>query len=178
RTLPVLQMLDWSGPWGLTCLIALVNASLAAAIRSGHRLPAVSRQSGSDREGRRLSAVGCQSGKDDLAFTVSRQPTADSLDAWRWLAGTALLIALLSARGAWLLAQPTDAGSQGSARSGANTTLPVAVVQGDINQDTEWDARYIQRAMEAHSRLTRDAARAGARLIIGSETSLPGELRY
>ena len=178
RTLPVLQMLDWSGPWGLTFLIALVNASLAAAIRSGHRLPAVSRQSGSDREGRRLSAVGCQSGKDDLAFTVSRQPTADSLDAWRWLAGTALLIALLSARGAWLLAQPTDAGSQGSARSGANTTLPVAVVQGDINQDTEWDARYIQRAMEAHSRLTRDAARAGARLIIGSETSLPGELRY
>src|SRR5262249_54660556 len=32
RTLPVLQMLDWTGPWGLTFLIALVNASLAGMV--------------------------------------------------------------------------------------------------------------------------------------------------
>jgi apolipoprotein N-acyltransferase len=141
RMLPVLQMLDWTGPWGLTFLIALVNASLAVGVR------------------------GQGSG-------VSRWT------AVRWLAGTGLVIALLTARGAWLLAQPTHAGSQASARSGAGTTLPVAVVQGNISQDSQWDEQYVQRAMEAHSRLTLEAARAGARLVIWPETSLPGELRY
>ena len=29
RMLPVLQMLEWTGPWGLTFLIAMFNAAVA-----------------------------------------------------------------------------------------------------------------------------------------------------
>ena len=75
RTLPMLQMLDWTGPYGLTFLIALVNASLAAV------------------------ALELWSGRR-LKTSVRSSPTGG-----RWLAGAALLAALLAARGAWVLAQ-------------------------------------------------------------------------
>src|SRR5581483_10374555 len=85
-----------------------------------------------------------------------------------WLAATGLVVALLAARGAWILVAPAPADAP---------TLPVAVVQGNINQDTTWDDEYWRRALGTHIRLTLAAARAGARLIAWSETSLPGELR-
>ncbi len=131
RCLPVLQMLDWTGPWGLTFLIALVNASLAIGVR-------------------------------DQAWRAKGHPGR------RWLAGSLLCVGLLVARGAWLLAPSDPTGT---------ITLPVAVVQGNVNQDVLWDAAYVRRAMETHFRLTQRAARAGARLVIWPETSLPGELR-
>src|SRR6185437_2854833 len=86
----------------------------------------------------------------------------------RWLAGAALIIGLLAARGAWVLTRP----------EGGGPALPVAVIQGNINQDTDWNDVYIRRAMETHLRLSWAAARAGARLVVWPESSLPGELRY
>jgi apolipoprotein N-acyltransferase len=141
RTLPVLQMLDWTGPWGLTFLIALVNASVAGAV-SGQQ-SAVSRGAG-----------------------------------WRWLAGALVVVGLLTARGAWLLAAPAEGGGGRSNPGHQPETLPVAVVQGNIDQDVLWDAEFVRRALSAHARLTLAAARHGARLVVWSETSLPGELRH
>jgi apolipoprotein N-acyltransferase len=141
RTLPVLQMLDWTGPWGLSFLIALTNASLAQML------------------------------------VAPRLPTEEQLPyrraGGRWLAAAAVVVGLLTVRGAWLLAVPAGATANGKGAA----PLPVAVIQGNVDQDVVWDSDYWRRAMRAHARLTMEAARAGARLVIWSETSLPGELR-
>jgi apolipoprotein N-acyltransferase len=162
RVLPMLQMLDWTGPWGLSFLIALVNASLASVVvgqrqgslECGGLTPLSSpvRPDASQRE-RRKQASALQMGLPAAAG---------------WLIASVLVVGALTARGAWLLGRPVRANAP---------TLPVAVVQGNVDQDALWDGEYFRRAMGPHVRLTMEAARAGARLIVWSETSLPGELR-
>jgi apolipoprotein N-acyltransferase len=141
RLLPVLQMLDWTGPYGLTFLIALANAALAHWLLTRR-----------------------QPGEPEIETTRS---------GGRWLVVTALVVGLLAARGTWLLTETALAFGPGRGAP----TLPVAVVQGNVDQDVAWDGDYWRRAMSKHARLTMDAARAGARLVVWSETSLPGELR-
>src|SRR5262249_47820868 len=56
-------------------------------------------------------------------------------------------------------------------------SLTVAVLQGNVNQDVPWDARYIAATMGRYSDLTREAVRRGAQLVVWPGTSLPGGLR-
>jgi apolipoprotein N-acyltransferase len=148
RTLPVLQMLDWTGPYGLTFLIALVNAALAAVVLE--RWPRTRAE----------------------AAPLPRGRSSSFQHGWKWLAAAALIVTLLTARGSWLLTHPAGSAAR------ATAALPVAVLQGNINQDTDWNEAYVRRSMETHTRLTWAAARAGARLVVWPESSLPGELRY
>jgi apolipoprotein N-acyltransferase len=51
--------------------------------------------------------------------------------------------------------------------------VPVAVVQGNIDQNVKWDPVYVDGALAAHRTLTLEAARAGARLVVWPETAVP-----
>jgi apolipoprotein N-acyltransferase len=166
RMLPILQMLDWTGPWGLSFLIALVNASLAQVVLGG--VQAFRRSGGEQRaEGRGQRAVSRLSFRSPLS--ALRSP---------WLAASLVVAGLLATRGSWLLAVAAPPGRQVTGGAGDRDSLPVAVVQGNIDQDVLWDDDYRRRSLERHTRLTQEAALAGARLVVWSETSLPGELRY
>lgn len=57
-------------------------------------------------------------------------------------------------------------------------SLTAAVIQGNINQDTEEDLDYSDRSMQTYRQMTLDAAAEGAALIIWPETSMPGAPGY
>jgi apolipoprotein N-acyltransferase len=189
QVLPVLQMLEWTGPWGLSFLIALVNASLAGVLvgRVGGRageaaslecggltpLSSPAPHSRSGRGGKSRSSSGephppVATGEREKRKQASALQKGLPLSAAAWLIATILLVGMLTARGASVLGRPAAGGR----------SLPVAVVQGNVDQDVLWDGEYFRRSMEPHLRLTRAAARQGAQLIVWSETSLPGELRH
>jgi apolipoprotein N-acyltransferase len=201
RILPILQMLDWTGPYGLTFLIALVNAALAAVVLEGWRgtradaalsvnsesalagppecgppVRMLARQGPAHavRRSALRQAGGKQGGAPGHPSTAPHaaaapcEPSTSHQEGWRWLAGAVLTVAVLAARGEWMLAQPAS----------GSPMLSVAVLQGNINQDTDWNEAYVRRSMETFTRLTWAAARVGARLVVWPESSLPGELRY
>lgn len=58
----------------------------------------------------------------------------------------------------------------------AGDTLRVAVVQGNVDQGVKWNAAWVERTLAAYERLTREAAAAGARVVVWPETAVPGAL--
>src|SRR5436305_1566378 len=79
----VRQMLDWTGPWGLSFVIALVNASVAGLLLEGV-------------QGFRSGTRGAGDGVHRLTASPPHRLTASA--PGRWLLGTVLLVALLTAR--------------------------------------------------------------------------------
>ena len=55
--------------------------------------------------------------------------------------------------------------------------LSVAVLQGNIDQGVKWDPAFGRATIETYERLTREAARAGAALIVWPEAAIPLLLR-
>ena len=66
---------------------------------------------------------------------------------------------------------------------GAFTTPPdgeerlrVAVVQGNIDQGAKWSREWFARTLEIYEGLTRQAAEAGAEVVVWPETAVPGAI--
>ena len=77
--------------------------------------------------------------------------------------GAAAMVVVLVALPGWLA----------SPRSERGTTPPIAIVQGNVDQSVRWDRAYVDTALALHERLTRDAARDGAKLVVWPETTVP-----
>jgi apolipoprotein N-acyltransferase len=56
----------------------------------------------------------------------------------------------------------------------ATDMLSVGLIQASVRQQEKWDPERAQENLERHIRLTREAAGAGARLVIWPESSVPG----
>ena len=52
-------------------------------------------------------------------------------------------------------------------------TLKVALAQGSIDQGVKWDGRYQQETVNIYSRLTEEASRENAKLVVWPETAMP-----
>jgi apolipoprotein N-acyltransferase len=183
RVLPVLQIVDLAGPWGLTLLIALVNAALTEPLHARLRARVGDRVSAARRWGWPAVAGG-------MALLVA-------LRGALVLAG-APPVPPATGVGRWAPAEEGEKGrrGEGESRPRPNTPLPgspspllpfspssagalrVAVVQGNMDQDVPWDSTYVQATMARYADLTHAAAAAGAEIIVWPETSLPGELRF
>jgi apolipoprotein N-acyltransferase len=55
-------------------------------------------------------------------------------------------------------------------------TIRTAVIQGNIAQGVKWDAEWIERTLVIYEELSREAAQAGAELIVFPESAVPGAL--
>jgi apolipoprotein N-acyltransferase len=55
-------------------------------------------------------------------------------------------------------------------------SVRVAVVQGNIDQGVKWNADWIEATIARYEALTREAAAAGAELVVWPETAVPGGL--
>jgi apolipoprotein N-acyltransferase len=92
------------------------------------------------------------------------------LRVWRAAAAPALVasVALLVSLGygVWTLSLPELSGR-----------LRVAVLQGNIDQAVKWDPAFGRATLETYERLTREAARGGAALIVWPEAAVPLLLR-
>ena len=51
--------------------------------------------------------------------------------------------------------------------------LRVAVVQGNFSQDVKWNPDYLDDSVFVHERLTSEAVREGAELVVWSESAIP-----
>jgi apolipoprotein N-acyltransferase len=124
--LPVAQVASLAGAWGVTFLIALVNALLAEAYES----------------------------------RAQRAPQAK----WQLLAAV-VVVGGAAGWGWWHLSRPLPAKGR----------LTVGICQGGISSSYTPEADYYREAYTTYWRMTRQAARKGADLVIWPETSMPGE---
>jgi apolipoprotein N-acyltransferase len=85
------------------------------------------------------------------------------------LAGLATVL-LIAAAGHWRV-------SDGRLAT-AGDPVRVALVQANIPQDQKWDAGYATRILETYLTMTREAAAAGARVVIWPESSTPFYFDY
>jgi apolipoprotein N-acyltransferase len=120
--LPVAQVADLAGVYGLSFLVMLVNAAAAAVVRGrpGWRVPAVTAL---------VAVAAC------VIYGYGR-----------------------------LVTGPT---------SGTGVSLPVALVQGNVAQDTKWDPSSRERTLSRHLSLSERGAQDGARLVVWPESSWP-----
>ena len=76
---------------------------------------------------------------------------------------TAAVLAVVWVHGAWLLRQPLPEAGR----------VRVGLVQASILQDEKWEPGRAWRNVEEHLRLTEDAARRGAALVVWPESAVP-----
>ena len=62
---------------------------------------------------------------------------------------------------------------QDSALTRQGSPMRVALVQGNIPQEQKWDPAHANAIVETYLRMTRDAARQGARFVVWPESSTP-----
>lgn len=122
--LPVAQIADLAGVYGLSFLVMLVNCAVAAVVRGrpGWRTPALTAT---------VAVVAC------TIYGYGR-----------------------------LAAGPGPA-------SDIEANLPVALVQGNVAQDTKWDGAAKQRTLARHLALSQRGAEEGVRLVVWPESSWP-----
>ena len=126
HALPVIQMASITGVWGVSFLVAILNAALVNAIAS---------------------------------WAKSRSLRG----SYAQLGVTAAVLALVIGYGLVAMSAPMSGKS-----------FRAAVIQGNIDQDTEEDYDYFNRCMDTYSRMTLEAASKGMGLIVWPETAMPG----
>lgn len=75
-----------------------------------------------------------------------------------------ILVSIVVGYGSWRLAEPE--GHHGP-------SFEVALVQGNIAQDTKWDPAFQQTTLEKYKRLTKEVAKYKPQLVIWPETATP-----
>jgi apolipoprotein N-acyltransferase len=61
-------------------------------------------------------------------------------------------------------------------RAAGPESIRIGVIQGNIDQGVKWNAAWIEQTLERYEALSRDAADAGAELVVWPETAVPGGL--
>ncbi len=79
------------------------------------------------------------------------------------IAGLALLAGGAWGGGAWAMGRPIPETGR----------VVVGLVQGGIRQEEKWVPEYAESNLDGHLRLTADAARRGARLVVWPESAVP-----
>ena len=95
-----------------------------------------------------------------------RTGAQSSAGCWRPAAAAGLVLALVVGYGAVRRAAVERALARGP-------VVRVALVQGNIPQSQKWDVGFLKSIMQRYEALTRQAALAGAQLIVWPETAVP-----
>ena len=144
KNLPLIQIADFSGVYGVSFVIMLVNVTAWTIIRE------------------RLSVIGYRlsvKGNSQALLTAHRSP----LNANRSLVTALLVLILVYTYGFFRLNE----------RQGANS-LKVSVIQGNIPQELKWNPRAQDMIIEKYIALTKISALDNPDLIVWPETSFPG----
>jgi apolipoprotein N-acyltransferase len=129
-----------------------------------------------------------------LGYTPSERLAVIQIAAWTGVYGVSFLLALVNTAAAWVLLERTWRAAATSALVAAATTgatlgvgiahsapttgsLPVALVQGNIDQAIKLDRAYQRETLEVHGELTRQAG-PGNRLIVWPEAAVPAYVSY
>ncbi|NQT95403.1 MAG: apolipoprotein N-acyltransferase [Candidatus Omnitrophica bacterium] len=147
ENIPIIQIADITGVYGITFLVVLVNFSVFSVIKMAIRCQGVHK---------RLFARSQFSLKEEIAQNPLFQTAAVFL--------VVVCVLLYGQR-------RVDALDKESASLG---DVKISVIQGNIEQPYKWDKAYKNSIMEAYKNLTIKVAQEKPGLIIWPETSLPG----
>ncbi len=143
KTLPVIQIADITGVYGISFIIVMVNAAIASFIESITPLHPPLTKGGSG---------------------------GGSKFATRYMLVTTLFIISFSIYGYWKINTFSKLSTQ---HSTLNTSLKVALIQGNIEQNMKWDDSYQSDVFDAHINLTMQASRERPDLIVWPESATP-----
>lgn len=144
KALPLIQIAELTGVYGVSFLIVWVNATLALLL-----VP--------------LWKPAPEDGPAQLrGRSKPRPPLALKL------AAPLVSLSLCLAYGSWRLKSGEAAPKEGSSQK-----VRAILIQGNIEQDRKWDGRYQEEVFAVHRELTLAAARAPADLIVWPEASTP-----
>lgn len=144
KALPLIQIAEVTGVYGVSFLIVWVNATLALL----------------------LVALRNPAPADGPAQLRGRSKPRSSLALK--LAAPLVALSLCLAYGSWRLKSGESALKEGSSQK-----VRAILIQGNIEQDRKWDRRYQEEVFALHRELTLAAARAPADLIVWPEASTP-----
>ncbi len=153
KFLPIIQMTDVFGVYGLTFLIVLVNASLAHLLARGMGLE------GSIRVGSAVPGL--------EARVPSPAPgKAKSLKAALLPAAPALLLFLLALAYGQVRIKSVDAAFAG------RPEIKIGVVQANVDQAVKWERDNFYKSLDDHLDLTRGLMAGRPRLVIWPEAAI------
>lgn len=142
---------SWEFPWGTLGYVQHQNALLLplAAWGGVYALSFVTVLGGAA-----LAALGWPA-----AGGVRRRPVG--------LAGLAIVAVLAAHAAGPVLRSPDLAGAE---------TVPVAVLQGNIDQGVKWSRSWAERTLQIYEAQSREAVAHGAELVVWPETAVPGAI--
>lgn len=147
-TLPVIQMVEFTGVYGVSFVIVFVNAALAAALAAAR-------------------PTADMTIPIPVASFVSMPGPPLPLRGVAGPLGLAALVLLgVSVYGHWRLDQMAGAGADAA-------PVTVAVVQGNIDQEQKWDPAFRRETIERYQTLTREQADQPLDLVVWPEAAMP-----
>ncbi|MFZ5861882.1 MAG: apolipoprotein N-acyltransferase [Nitrospirota bacterium] len=146
-TLPVIQIAELTGVYGVSYVIVLVNAALAVALTAPR--PA----------GEMPLPIPVASFVPVAPPSVPRRSLAALLTA-------ALTLTVVLVYGHWRLDHLSRADA-------AIEPLRVAVVQGNVDQDRKWDPAFLRATIDRYHALTREQTTAPLDLVVWPEAAMP-----
>jgi apolipoprotein N-acyltransferase len=147
RTLPVIQIAELTGVYGVSYAIVLVNGALAVALTAPR--PA----------GEMPMPIPVASFVPVAPPSLPRRSLAALLTA-------ALTLTVVLGYGHWRLDQLARAETTGE-------PLRVAVVQGNVDQDRKWDPAFLRETIDRYHLLTRENATQPLDLVVWPEAAMP-----
>jgi apolipoprotein N-acyltransferase len=159
----VIQIASITGTYGISFLIVLVNAALAAIVLSFRENLQTQRRSNCKIHPARplpndRAMVSPLQKRNKGGFEIYKARKIMAVT-------TALLMIFTLLYGYWDISKPV-----------AGTEIKVSLVQGNIEQAKKWDPRYAQEIMEIYTRLTLEASKDRPAMIIWPETATPGSI--
>ncbi|MFH0732580.1 MAG: apolipoprotein N-acyltransferase [Candidatus Omnitrophota bacterium] len=152
QNLPIIQIADIAGVWGVSFLVILLNITVYNVIKM---------------------AINCYRADSNFKIKtgtfkqeLKNHPTAQVLVV-------VILFALSLAYGYSVLGTIKTTG-----HPSADSLFKISVIQGNIPQKQKWDERFQKNIMDTYEELTLQASKDEPQLIIWPETAVPGYLNY
>ncbi len=155
KNLPIIQIADFTGVYGISFLIMLMNIAIYGTIKM---------------------AVKCYN--LDSAFKIKGKSFKEDIKTNPVVLTLAVLVLFISV----LVYGHKSLSGNNAQYSIPNTQYKslakVSIIQGNIPQKLKWDEKYTRYIMDTYEKLTIQAAKDKPLLIIWPETSVPGFLNY
>ncbi len=108
-----------------------------------------------------------------LAGNVAAYALVRALTAKGRAGATAAVVAAVAALIGGSLAYGRTALARVEAAAAAGPSLPVGIVQGNVEQGVKWEPAYQAATLEVYRAVTAELAAAGVRLVVWPETAVP-----
>jgi apolipoprotein N-acyltransferase len=150
RFLPVIQISDITGVWGVSFLVMMVNVAVYQGVR-------VSME--------RKIQIGVNEPENRNRCQQPGRPK-ECQGFWRSILAVVMCMLLVIGYGFYKI--------YFLSRNSDSATLRVSVIQGNIPQELKWDERAMGYIVEKYSRMTEEAVKEKPDLIVWPEAASPG----